>query len=421
MHERPRVLVIGTTADYIEWIRAVCSGRVVFVTAPEIRQGAEEPEPEAEEEILCDLTDTGAVIDALTTHLSLFGLQPVGVACFDCESMSLAATIADHFGLSYPSVAAVENSRNKYLSKTLWQKSGVDCPAFRLIRSAGDMSAFFEIIQGPCVLKPVNGSGSELVYVCDSMKACESNFRIVLEELGRRENSRLYGFGDPDGPRMIAEEYVEGEEYSCDFLLDGDRVDIIRITRKIKAAEKPFGTIRGYLFPASLPKCFSDILPGSLRAGAQALGLTRCICMADFILRDGRIIFIEMTPRPGGDCLPSLLRSASGLDILTLAIDFTEGKPVRPPDTSAVALHIGVRVHADRAGVLRSIEAKAALEDPRVLEVHITRSPGHIIILPPSDYDTWLLGHVIFRPEAGADVESECETICEKIGVEIDD
>ncbi len=227
--------------------------------------------------------DEEAAIGALTTHLALYNLYPIGVACFDCESMALAAKIAEQLGLPYPSTGAIENCRDKYLSKTLWQQNGVDCPAFRMIRSAGDVAAFFEIMEGPCVLKPVSGSGSELVYVCDSMQACELNFRIVLEGLGQRENNPLYDSGDADAPRMIAEEYVEGEEYSCDFLLDGDRVDIIRITRKIKAADKPFGTISGYVLPASLPKHFVDILlPGALGEGARALGLTRCICMADF-------------------------------------------------------------------------------------------------------------------------------------------
>jgi len=422
MHKRPKVLVIGTTADYIEWIRTACPGRVMFVTAPEIRRRAEEPVPAIIEEILCDLMDEEAVFGALTAHLDLFDLHPVGVACFDCESMALAASIAERLGLPYPSADAIGKCRDKYFSKTLWQQNDVDCPAFGIIRSAGDVAGFFEKIQGPCVLKPVNGSGSELVYVCDSVQSCESNFRIILEELGRRENNGLFGLGDVDAPRMIAEEYVEGEEYSCDFMLDGDRVEIIRVTRKIKAAGKPFGTIRGYVLPASLPNRFSDLLlPRALSAGARALGLMRCICMADFILRDDRIVFIEMTPRPGGDCLPFLLRRASGLDMLALAIDFAEGRPVCLPDTSSVITHIGVRVHADRAGVLRSIEAKAALEDSRVIEVHLPRSPGHRIVLPPSDYDSWLLGHIIFRPDADADAESECGTICEKICVEIDD
>ena len=165
MHKRPRVLVIGTTADYIEWIRTACPGKVVFVTAPEIRRHAGEPVPATVEEVLCDFMDEEAVIGALTTHLALYNLYPIGVACFDCESMALAAKIAERLGLSYPSAGAIENCRDKYLSKTLWQQNGVDCPAFRMIRSAGDVAAFFETIEGPCVLKPVSGSGSELVYV----------------------------------------------------------------------------------------------------------------------------------------------------------------------------------------------------------------------------------------------------------------
>ena len=163
------------------------------------------------------------------------------------------------------------------------------------------------------------------------------------------------------------------------------------------------------------------LLTVALRAGARALGLTRCLCMADFILRDGRVVFIEMTPRPGGDCLPFLFRRASGLDMLALAIDFAEGKPVNPPNTSHIRPHIGMRVHADRGGVLRNIEAKAALEDPRILETHFPRSSGHRIMLPPLDYDSWLLGHIIFKPVALADFESECRTIKGKIGVEIDE
>jgi biotin carboxylase len=416
-----RVIVIGTTADYIEWIRTACHDRVVFVTAPEVRLKAEEPVPEAIEEILCDLTDEEAVFCALSMHLDFYGLLPVGIACFDCESMALAAAVAERLGLSYPSADAIEICRNKYLSKALWQQNDVECPVSHPVRFAEDVSVFFEKIPGPCVLKPLSGSGSELVYVCDSVQTCELNFRIVREELGRREKNRLYSSGDEGGPLMIVEEYVEGEEYSCDFLLDDGRIDIIRITRKIKALGRPVGTIRGYVFPADLPKCLVDIvLPGTLKTGARALGLTRCICMADFILRKERIVLLEMTPRPGGDCLPFLLRKASGLDMLALTVDFAEGKPVCPPNVSTADLYIGMRVHAGKAGVLKSLEATAALEDSRVLEAHFPRSPGHMIVFPPADYDSWLLGHVIFRPKTGVDLESECRTICEKIKVEID-
>ncbi len=323
MHRPPRVLVIGTTADYIDWIRTARPEQAVFVTDPDVRRQAHEPEPSAQEEVLCELTDEEAVFHSLTTHLALFDLHPVGVACFDCESLALAASIAKRLGLAFPSTDAVTNCRNKYLTKTFWHRCGIDCPDYRLVRSAEEMLDFFGAIPGHCVLKPVNGSGSELIYCCDSEKSCETNFGIIVDELRRREKNRLYNARNSGPPRIIAEEYVEGEEYSCDFLLNGDRVTVIRVTRKLKAADQPFGTIRGYILPASLPGYFTrTLLPRALLAGARALGLTRSICMADFILRDGRILFLEMTPRPGGDCLPYLLRRSWGLDILGLSHRF---------------------------------------------------------------------------------------------------
>ena len=204
-------------------------------------------------------------------------------------------------------------------------------------------------------------------------------------------------------------------------MLDGKGVVIIRVTRKIKAAGKPFGTIRGYILPASLPSDFMEtLLPQALLAGARALGLTRSICMADFIVRDGRMVFLEMTPRPGGDCLPYLLRRSCNLDILGLAIDFAANRPITLPDTFCMAPHIGMRIHAEKEGILKQVDAAHLLKDPRVLEIHFPRQPGHEVILPPADYDTWLLGHVIFAPGKDADPASECDALCKNISVEME-
>ncbi|MCX5908762.1 MAG: biotin carboxylase, partial [Deltaproteobacteria bacterium] len=50
-------LVVGTTPDYIEWIRKITPDRGLFLTDPILRRRAKEPSPEAKEEILCDLAD----------------------------------------------------------------------------------------------------------------------------------------------------------------------------------------------------------------------------------------------------------------------------------------------------------------------------------------------------------------------------
>lgn len=420
-HDSSRVLVIGTTADYIQWIQEARPGKAVYITAPEIRKTAEEPAPSKEEEILCNLKDGQAVIHALVMHLESFGMDPAGVVCFDCESMALAAKIANYFKLRYPSVKSIENCRHKDISKILWRESGVDCPNSKKVGSLGDLKAFLHSSDGPVVLKPSNGSGSELVFICDSLPACEANYATLHRELAERKNNRLYINENPRMPRVVAEAYVAGDEYSCDFLLQRDDVHIIRITEKIRPSEAPFGTVGGYIFPSPLPPQFpEEKLQEALMKAARALGLETCIGMADFIISSGRIFFLEITPRPGGDCLPHLLRSACGFDMLSFAMDVAAGIPALLPNTGNIRPQMGIRLHAKAPGRLKRVNVNHASNDSRILDVKIIRRPGHRIVLPPADYESWFLGHLIVELPNGVDPRQEYLRIQEGVAIEIE-
>jgi hypothetical protein len=58
--------------------------------------------------------------------------------------------------------------------------------------------------------------------------------------------------------------------------------------------------------------------------------------------------------------------------------------------------------------------------DPRVKEIFIKRDSGHEITIPPDDYDSWLLGHVIFEPQPGVCLRSQCNDIREKISINVE-
>ena len=183
----------------------------------------------------------------------------------------------------------------------------------------------------------------------------------------------------------------------------------------------PLGTVLGYLSPAGLPQSLwlSD-LAEILERAARCLGLSRAVCMADFIIRDvGDPILLELAPRPGGDCLPQLLRHAAGFDMLGLTLDFAECKPINIPPGGDWEQMVGLRIHVRREGVIRAIDAHQAQEDHRVREVSIIRQVGHKVLLPPEDYSSWLLGHVIFHPAPGLDVEAQCGEILEGVKIMI--
>ncbi len=425
MPVNPRVIVVGTTADYIDWIRRAHPKRALFVTDPDIRRQAAEPPPDPSEEILCGLTAPSEVLKAIETHMGTWAMRLSGVACFDCESMLLAAEIAAAHHLPYPSAAAIRRCRDKFIAKQIWRAAGVPCPRPARLSSAADAAAFSRKTRGPIVLKPATGSGSELVFACSGPEEAEAAFTTIEAGLGLRRENRLYRSGGGDAPDVIAETLVAGEEFSCDFMVHGPefrtdrRVEIIRMTRKIRSPQDPFGTIRGYVIVHALPGIVRTAdLNRRLLEAAETLGIVEGICMADLIVNGDGPCFLELTPRPGGDCLPPLLREAAGIDIIGLVLDAAEKKPLElkhRPDPRPV---VGLRLLAGEAGVVEEIDWQLLAADPRVRQVNIIRKPADTVRMPPEDYDSWLLGHVIFAPsKGGADLAAECEEVAGRLTV----
>jgi biotin carboxylase len=203
--------------------------------------------------------------------------------------------------------------------------------------------------------------------------------------------------------------------------LDRGEATILRVAAKIPARGLTFGTTLAYVVPGDLPLPLSaQALARQVKAAARAVGIERALGMLDFIARDGRAVMLEMAPRPGGDCLPPLLLRSCGLDVLGAALDFAEGRPVSAPDPAKCRRLVGARFIADRGGVIRRLDDSAVRRDPRVLECALKRGPGDRILVPPEDYDLRILGHAIFDPSPGQDIEAQCRQIAGALKVEME-
>jgi len=416
-----RLLVVGTTPDYIEWIRRICPQRALFITDPAARSKTREPLPEPHEEVLCELVDYEDVQKAVKCHLKHWGMRVNGIACFDCESMALAALLAQDFSASFVSLSAVNNCRDKLISKIIWQQNGIESPRITPVRKVEDAIDFLSDIENDCVLKPLSGSGSELVFRCRTENECHRAFDLIQDGLQQRKHHRLYRGVSGDSPQIIVEEFVDGQEYSCDFLMEEESATLIRLARKIPSFCGPFGTTMGYVLDDILPQGFDlQRFCRYLARAAGALGIKRSICMADFMMPNGKIIFLEMAPRPGGDCLPSLIRHALQLDILALTLDTAQNRPLRIGPFRPSRPFVGLRIHARQSGIFKRINRAPMEGNPQIKEIQMMRHPGDIIRMPPEDYDSFLLGNIIFTPENGMDLMSECRRILDSFTVEIE-
>ena len=179
LHKRIKVLVVGTTSDYIDWIRNECPGRALFLTAPEVRKSAREDVPSVEEEVLANLDDLDQVKRALENHMDHYDVAINGIVCFDCEYMELASVLASEFKLRYPELAAIQNCKDKLRSKQIWQDIGISCPRITPAGSLDDLIRFFKTVPDGIVLKPVFGTGSELVFKCRTEEEIKSSLKMI--------------------------------------------------------------------------------------------------------------------------------------------------------------------------------------------------------------------------------------------------
>ncbi|HDS16788.1 MAG TPA: ATP-grasp domain-containing protein [Proteobacteria bacterium] len=415
-----RTLVVGTTPDYVDWLRRKNPGRLLFLSDRRLREQAQECPPEPGEELLCELTQAEGCRDQLKRYLKNNPLKIDGVVCYDCEALPLAAHLAKDLDLPFASPEAIRLCRDKHLSKSAWRQHLVSCPESRRLTSDQAAAELLAEREQAWVFKPACGGGSELVYLVKTQAAAKTVFREIMEALKQTENQLLFCDAQHLPTAIIAEEFIDGREFSVDFCLEENHLEILRLTEKIARPGDNFGTIRGYgLNPAELSAAFDERLKTELLAAAKALLLQRALGMADFILKEGKPVFLEITPRPGGDCLPALLQAAGPFDILEAALNFARSDTTvnkRPSLRPLAAL----RFHAERGGLIRQIDNQTLLRDQRVLTCHLGRKVGDRVTMPPQNYDSWLLGYLIFAPRADKDLAQQCHELHALLKVEIE-
>ncbi|MBI9075214.1 MAG: ATP-grasp domain-containing protein [Desulfatibacillum sp.] len=412
MYETSRVLVVGTTPDYVDRIRTIRPGKALFLTSPQLREKALETPPAREEEILCPLKPKEA-LQAVERHLAAHDLTLGGIACFDCETMILTATLAKELELDYPALDAVMNCRNKYRAKNLWQAAHLPTPRFGLVNDSGKAWSFMEKTRPPWVAKPLDGSGSSLVFKLEKpgdLEGAAAKAKAFYVKQGQDAQKAW---------PMLLEEMAPGPEYSADFLFVGGQARILRLTAKHRLASELFGITQAYeLRENLLSEKDRRELENLFARAARALGLAACICMVDFILNEQGPWLLEIAPRPGGDCLPLLLRKAGGPDTMGFALDFA-GKAPLPQDGKTLSPHVGLRIFAPCNGVLEKLETEALLRDKRVVCFESIRQPGDRVELPPKDYDSWILANIIYKPRTGEDIALQNRELSSLVSVRI--
>ncbi|MER9936403.1 lyase family protein [Mesorhizobium sp. M0088] len=276
-----------------------------------------------------------------------------------------ASRVATAMGLPAANSEAIATCRNKWKQAAELRRQSIRVPETRLATSASDVENILAQATLPVVVKPVSGSGSSGVRLCDSaaaaIKAFESARGALLDQV------------DLPSPDILIQQYVEGKEYSAEIIAYDGTLHCLGILAKHKGPAPCFVEV-GHDFPAPLPEPSLKELASFAAGAVSALGLNFGPAHVEFVITESGPVIIEVNPRLAGGMIPVMLSHALGTSILDMVIRLYAGEGFTPPRASARAGAIRFRL-AHTSGKLKRLSFSRN-PDPTVPEAGLLKSEG---------------------------------------------
>lgn len=202
---------------------------------------------------------------------------------------------------------------NKYAMRCELRNKGIKVPKFlelstESVISDEDINAF----KYPLIVKPTDRSGSRGIFKVNN-----------LEELKEKVKTSLNLSFEK---KVIIEEFIEGDEYSCESISFDGKHHILAITKKYTTGSPNF-IETGHIEPSDLPLDVETKVYESVCKVLDALGIQTGPAHTEFKIRDKNIEIIEIGSRMGGDCIGShLVQLSTGYDFLKMTIQTSLGE-----------------------------------------------------------------------------------------------
>lgn len=241
-------------------------------------------------------------------------IKPDGVCSIASDLAAITVNyVAENLGLPCNRFETVEAQTNKYEMRKKLRDSGAKCPEF-FVTDGSDLDTLESKLCYPVVVKPTDRSGSRSICKLENGKdlkkavasACASSF----------EN------------RAIIEEYISGDEYSCECITQNGVHHFLSFTKKYTTGSPAF-IETGHCEPSDIPLDLQEQIKTEIFKALDALEITNSASHAEFRLDNGEFNIIEIGARMGGDCIGSdLVYLSTGNDFVRMVIDVACGNKI---------------------------------------------------------------------------------------------
>lgn len=384
---------------------------VLLTSSPQRYAGLADTGAEVIECPTDDPVAVSAAVDRLATAAPLAGITTTSE-----YSLVATAELADGHRMLGNTVAALRICRNKAATRQALTDAGLRQPRF--VVADGSFAEISDAVLAdavgeiglPCVVKPLEDSGSHHVRLCTDLAAVR---RQVDEIVATRVNVR----GQPTPQAALIEQHLDGQEISVEMVSVDGTAQCVGITAKTVQGSPHFVEVR-HIFPAPLPVHISAAAVGSARDVLAASGFRLGAAHLEFKLTADGPMLVEINARLAGGMIPDLIRLATGIDMVEQQLRCAIGLPVQlsPTRDRVAGIHF---LTVPQAGLLAGIDGIAdALRVPGIDRVAVTVADGSPVLPATDAYQR--LGYLIAVQETADQVAAALDRALERLTVRVD-
>ena len=260
--------------------------------------------------------------------------------------------VANELGLPGNSMDSTFKSTNKHAMRLAFEQSGDPSPKSVQFDNARQLEDI--VIRFPAIVKPTDRSGSRGIHKVYSR---EEAVRVADDALSQSLEHKA-----------LIEEYVEGQEYSVEYISYNGQHHFLAMTKKFTTGAPHF-IETGHLEPAPVTVADLEKTKKTVENALDTLEVNNGASHSEVkIDSDGKIKIIEIGARMGGDCIGSdLVRYSTGYDFVRMVIQVACG---HAPDFTKVCEPQAVEsVYIFNEKDLNEFEALQAARPEDILQV----------------------------------------------------
>lgn len=308
--EGKTLLELGTTMGSVEMVKYARENGAYVIVADIDKPEKSAAKRIADKTYMVDLKDVPNLIKVAEEN------RIDGVVTGASEAiLQSARLIAEHLHLP---VYFTEELWNRFMRKdsfrSLCEKYGVSVPATYYVGSPEEISDM-ESYTYPVIIKPVDASSNAGISICGSAEELSASLKHAAES--SKTN------------RIIVEQYIDGEEISCTYVVKDHKARMVCMGTKYPYVDE-YGhraLSNAYMYPSPSIDIYMDQEDEKVRRMFVEEGINNCTVFVQGMYKDGHCYIFEAGLRMEGTGSYRMTSTFSGQNFLEFQVDNALGMP----------------------------------------------------------------------------------------------